>query len=269
MPLRASLCEQLLFTRRSRDNLAMNSSLRTEHLQRPGSKTELLHTFALIAMQGFGGVLTIIQREMVEKKRWLTQKQFSEDWAVSQILPGGNVVNLCIILGNRYFGWRGALVALAGLLIPPLILVLILATAYNQWVHLPQIEGAVRGMGAAAAGLIGAASIKMLSGLKRNEMGASVCAALGAMTFIAVGLLRWPLLYAVLSLAVPAFAYAVYKIRQLDAAQHFLKVGGQGGQVSDEVGGDGLRDSGSLGSKNGSEVDGKSGDKSGDKGGAA
>jgi chromate transporter len=190
----------------------------------PRSKTELLLTFASIAMQGFGGVLTIIQRELVDKRRWLTQKEFTEDWAVSQILPGGNVVNLCIILGNRYFGWRGSVVALAGLLVPPLFLVLILATAYNQFVHLPEVAGAVRGMGAAAAGLIAAASIKMLSGLKKNEMGRTACAVLIVLTFVAVGLLRWPLVYVVLGLGVPAFVYAVSVIRAQD--RHGKEQGG-------------------------------------------
>ncbi len=182
---------------------------------RPHSKTELFTTFASIALQGFGGVLTIIQREMVDKRRWLTQKEFTEDWAVSQILPGGNVVNLCIILGNRYFGWRGALAALSGILLPPLVIVLILATAYNQFVHIPQVAGAVRGMGAAAAGLIGAVSLKMIPGLKKNEMGAGICAALVALTFIAVGLLRWPLVVVVIGLGVPAFAYTAWKIGQI------------------------------------------------------
>jgi chromate transporter len=185
---------------------------------RPRNKTELCLTFATIALQGFGGVLTIIQREMVDKRQWLTPKEFTEDWAVSQILPGGNVVNLCIILGNRYFGWRGALAALAGILLPPLFIVLLLATAYNHYVHLPEVAGAVRGMGAAAAGLIGAVSLKMIPGLKKNTLGAGVCAALVAITFIAVGLLRWPLVYVVLGLGIPAFAYAVWIIRK-QAAQ--------------------------------------------------
>lgn len=184
---------------------------------RPQSLAELFFTFAAIALQGFGGVLTIIQREIVEKRRWLTPKEFTEDWAVSQILPGGNVVNLCIILGNRYYGWRGAVTALAGILLPPLFIVLILATLYNQYVDMPQVAGAVRGMGAAAAGLIGAASIKMLAGLKKNELGALVCTALVAITFIAVGLLRVPLIYAVLGLGVPSLFYAWFKIRRMDA----------------------------------------------------
>jgi chromate transporter len=184
---------------------------------RPQSKTELFLTFASIALQGFGGVLTIIQREMVDKRGWLTQKEFTEDWAVSQILPGGNVVNLCIILGNRYFGWRGAMAALAGILLPPLAIVLILATVYNQFVHVPEVAGAVRGMGAAAAGLIGAASLKMITGLKKNEMGLPICYALITLTFMAVGLLRWPLVVVVIGLGVPALIYAWLLIKRIDS----------------------------------------------------
>lgn len=182
--------------------------------EQPQSLLALFLAFNSIALQGFGGVLTIIQREMVDKRRWLTQQQFVEDWAVSQILPGGNVINLCIILGNRYFGWRGAVVALAGILLVPLLLALALASLYAQFADVAAVAGAVRGMGAAAAGLIGAAAIKMLSGLQNNLLGTKLCALLIALTFISVGLLRWPMVYTVLGLGVPAFAYAWVLVRK-------------------------------------------------------
>ena len=182
--------------------------------EQPQSLLALFLAFNSIALQGFGGVLTIIQREMVDKRRWLTQQQFVEDWAVSQILPGGNVINLCIILGNRYFGWRGAVVALAGILLVPLLLALVLASLYAQFADVAAVAGAVRGMGAAAAGLIGAAAIKMLSGLQNNLLGTKMCALLIALTFICVGLLRWPMVYTVLGLGVPAFTYAWVLVRK-------------------------------------------------------
>ncbi len=182
----------------------------------PVSKTELFFTFNSIALQGFGGVLTIIQREMVDKRRWMTQQEFVEDWAVAQVLPGGNVINLCIILGNRYFGWRGALVALAGLLAAPMVIVLALGTLYTQYAHVQAISGAVRGMGAAAAGLIGAAAIKMLYGLKNNILGKPLCAALIVLTVIAIGYLRLPLITTVVGLGLPAFAYAWLLVRRAE-----------------------------------------------------
>jgi chromate transporter len=189
-------------------------SVHIHPLQRPKSKTDLFLSFTAVALQGFGGVLSVIQREMVEKKRWLTQKQFVEDWAVAQILPGPNVVNLSLMLGNRYFGWPGALAALTGMLLVPTVLVVLLALLYAQFAQLPAVAGAVRGLGAAAAGLIGGAAIKMLAGVKGNAMGPLVCWLLIGLTFITVGLLRWPLIYVVLGIGIPAYTWAWVCLRR-------------------------------------------------------
>jgi chromate transporter len=98
----------------------------------------------------------------------------------------------------------------------------VLGTLYTQFAHVYAIAGAVRGMGAAAAGLIGAAAIKMLLGLKNNLLGVYVCSALIALTFIAVALLRLPLISTVLGLGIPSFAYAWVQVRRAQAqeAQH-------------------------------------------------
>ena len=76
---------------------------------RPHSLRELFWAFTWLALQGFGGVLAVVQRELVERRRWITNDEFIEDWAAAQILPGPNVVNLSIMVGDRYFGLRGAL----------------------------------------------------------------------------------------------------------------------------------------------------------------
>ena len=86
----------------------------------PRSPRELFVTFNRLALQGFGGVLAVAQRELVERERWLSQAEFVEMLAISQVLPGPNVVNLALMLGDRYFGLRGALAALAGMLLVPL-----------------------------------------------------------------------------------------------------------------------------------------------------
>jgi chromate transporter len=96
----------------------------------------------------------------------------------------------------------------------PLCIVLVLASLYTQFADVQAVSGSVRGMGAAAAGLIGAAAIKMVSGLKHNLLGAQANAALIALTFIAVGVLRWPLVYTVLGLGLPAFAAAWVLVRR-------------------------------------------------------
>ena len=101
----------------------------------PRSCTDLWLTFLWMALQGFGGVLAVVQRELVEKKRWLTREQFVEDWSVAQALPGPNVINLAIMIGSREFGLRGALAALGGLLLMPGALALTLAALYDSVAH--------------------------------------------------------------------------------------------------------------------------------------
>lgn len=162
-------------------------------LARPRSRTDLFWSFTWLALQGFGGVLAVVQRELVEKKRWMTREQFVEDWAVAQIMPGPNVVNLSLMIGGRYFGLPGALAALAGMLAAPLVVVLLLAALYGSVADSPTAQGALRGMGAVAAGLITATGIKLIGALEKNAMGLWVCVGLAAVTFVAIALLRLPL----------------------------------------------------------------------------
>src|SRR6478735_7144484 len=157
---------------------------------RPASLTDLFVSFTLLALQGFGGVLAVVQRELVEKKGWLTKEEFIEEWAVAQIMPGPNVINLAITLGARYFGWRGAVVAVAGMLTCPLLVVLALALVYAQFSSSPQVAGALRGMGAVAAGLITATGLKLVVALQKNTLGLPLCLALGALSFAAIALLK-------------------------------------------------------------------------------
>ncbi len=181
---------------------------------RPRSKTDLFLSFTWLALQGFGGVLAVVQRELVEKKRWMTREQFVEDWAVAQIMPGPNVVNLSLMIGGRYFGLPGALAALAGMLAAPLVIVLLLAALYGQVAELPAAQGALRGMGAVAAGLITATGIKLIAALDKNAMGLAVCIALAVATFVAIALLRWPLLWVLLGMGGGACAWAYHVLRQ-------------------------------------------------------
>src|SRR5436853_1882204 len=99
----------------------------------PPSIPELFAAFFSMALHGFGGVLPWARRAIVEDKRWMTAQEFNEAFAVAQFLPGANVVNLAIVFGRRLHGAAGAAVALAGLLIPPVVIVLILGTLYGRY----------------------------------------------------------------------------------------------------------------------------------------
>lgn len=178
----------------------------------PRDCADLFWSFTWLALQGFGGVLAVVQRELVEKKRWMTNDEFVEDWAVAQIMPGPNVVNLSIMIGERYFGWRGAMAALAGMLTFPLILVLAVAVVYAQFASQPAVAGALRGMGAVAAGLIAGMGLKLSSTLRKHPLGLAVCVGLVALTVIAMAVLRWPLFWTLPSVGLLACALTWRKI---------------------------------------------------------
>ena len=161
-----------------------------------------------MALQGFGGVMAVAQRELVERLGWLTREQFLETLSVAQVLPGPNIVNLAIMIGDRFFGARGVVAAMAGLMLLPLAIVLVLAALYGQLASVPVVAGALRGMGAVAAGLVLATALKLLPTLRASALGWPLALLIAALTFGAVGLLRWPLPAVVLGLGGVSVALA-------------------------------------------------------------
>ncbi|MFZ4479757.1 MAG: chromate transporter [Rhodoferax sp.] len=182
---------------------------------RPASASDLFWSFNWLALQGFGGVLAIVQRELVEKKQWLTPEEFAEDWAVAQILPGASVVNLSLMLGDRYYGLRGALAAMAGMLTFPLLILLALAAVLAGIADSAAMQGALRGMSAVAAGLIISTGLKLIGAMKANAMGALACWSLVAITFIATVALRAPLAWVLLGLGGLACGWAYRQLGRL------------------------------------------------------
>ncbi len=175
---------------------------------RPASIGDLFFTFNRLALQGFGGVLAVAQRELVERKRWLTREEFVEMFSLSQVLPGPNVVNLALMFGDRFFGLRGAAAAVGGMLVVPLVIVLALAAAYSEFARIAFVSGALRGMGAVAAGLIIATAAKLVATLGTNRLGLPLAIAFAALTFVAIALLRWPLVWVIVGLGACAVALA-------------------------------------------------------------
>jgi chromate transporter len=158
---------------------------------------ELYRGFCHAGARGFGGVLPWAHRMLVEERRWLTAAEFNDLFGLCNFLPGPNTVNMSIVVGARFHGARGALTALAGILTLPLVVVLTLAILYDRFGHLLGIDALLRGVGAAAGGLVLATGVKMAQALPRTVR------ALGflALAFAAVGLLRWPLVPVLLTLA--------------------------------------------------------------------
>jgi chromate transporter len=180
---------------------------------RPSSLFDLFISFTILALQGFGGVLAVVQREMVERKRWLTQEEFIEDWAVAQIMPGPNVVNLALMIGDRYFGLRGAMTALAGMLTLPLVVVLGLALLHAHYASHPGVAGALRGMAAVSAGMIAATGLKLASALRKHPLPMWVTGLIAVLCVGCVVVLHLPLAYTLLILGSVAVTLTYRKMK--------------------------------------------------------
>jgi len=194
-------------------------TLPSEQLARPASPKDLFVAFTVLALQGFGGVLAVAQRVLCEQKRWLTKEEFLEVLAVGQVLPGPNICNVALMVGDRFFGWRGAFAALAGMMTVPLIIVMVVSAVYVEYAAHPAVAGALKGMGAVSAGLIVGTALKLSSALRVNIMGRGVCLALAFTVFVVVALLRWPLAWVLVVLGLAASIYAWRRLRADNTAQ--------------------------------------------------
>lgn len=181
---------------------------------RPHSPADLFWSFTWLALQGFGGVLPVAQRELVERRRWLTKQEFVQLLSIGQVLPGPNIFNMALIFGDRHFGWRGGAAALAGLLAAPLLIVLALTLLARQAAHLPQVAGALRGMGMVAAALILSTAVKVSGTLRGNAMGLATCIVLAGLTATAVGVLRWPMALVLAAIGPVAWGVAWWTLRR-------------------------------------------------------
>ena len=166
----------------------------------PASLAELFWAFSRLALQGFGGVIAVAQRELVERLGWMTRESFVEALAAAQVLPGPNVINLSLMIGDMFFGLRGAFVALAGMLCFPALIVLGLAALAGHYLELPQVAGALRGMGAVSAGLIIATAVKLLPAMKSSPLGLLPALLLAGLAIVAIAVMRVPLIWVVLGL---------------------------------------------------------------------
>jgi chromate transporter len=159
----------------------------------PRTLRELFLGFLSIGARSFGGVLPWAYQVMVEERRWLTPEDFTQILGLCQVLPGPNVGNVSIVLGKRWFGLRGAIVAFLGLVALPYIWVLALALLYTEWASVPIIKAVVTGVGAAGAGLFFGTAVKLGRPLA-NKPAALILIAAG---FVAVALFRVSLLIVV------------------------------------------------------------------------
>ena len=153
------------------------------------STRELFVGFLFLGLIGFGGVLPLARRMIVEERHWLDGDEFTELLGLCQFLPGGNIINLSVAVGLQFRGIPGAVAGLVGLIAAPSAIVIGLGVIYQRF-NDSYIQHMFGGLAAAAAGLLVATALKMAMPLR----GKPLALALAALFFVAMAVLRLPLL---------------------------------------------------------------------------
>jgi chromate transporter len=158
----------------------------------PRNLAELFTGFLSIGARSFGGVMPWAYRVMVEERRWISAADFTETVGLCQFLPGPNIGNASVVLGKRWFGWRGSIVGFLGLVAVPFAWVLALAAFYSDYASIPLVRAIVIGVGAAGAGLFIGTAVKLGRPLARKPgawivvMGCFLSVAVGRISLLAV-----------------------------------------------------------------------------------
>jgi len=164
--------------------------------------------FSQVGLSGFGGVLPFARRMLVEQRRWMTAEEFNAQLGLCQFLPGPNVINLAVVVGKRYQGLAGAVVAPLGLLAGPFLIALLLAMLYDRYGSLPLAQGMLRGIAAVGAGLLFAMAWRMAQAIKDKP----VFLPFSLLTVAAIAGLRWPMPWVMLAGLVLAGGVAYWRL---------------------------------------------------------
>ncbi|HEX7552104.1 MAG TPA: chromate transporter [Geothrix sp.] len=174
------------------------------------TRGQLFTGFFKTGLSGFGGVLPHARRMLVDDRRWLTDPQFTELLSLGQTLPGPNVLNMAVVIGARFHGWQGSVIAAFGLMTAPLVIVLSLASLYGHFAHSVRLAQVLAAVAAAAAGLVLATGGRLAAKMARD--GGSILVLVAA--FLAVFWLRLPLLIILAVLAPISIAFGWHSLRQ-------------------------------------------------------
>ncbi|MET4120170.1 chromate transporter [Bradyrhizobium sp. JR1.5] len=181
----------------------------------PPGLLALFLAFARMSLAGFGGVLVFARQAIVEQHRWMTADEFNETFALCHFLPGPNIVNLSMVFGARLRGIAGGIAAFAGLLLPPTLIMTVLAIIYARFGDVDVLRRSLAGISCAAVGLLIAVVFRMMTPLLKRLDAVALILMLGV--FLAIGVLRLPL-QAVLLVAIPLSVGAIFLMRRKVAA---------------------------------------------------
>ncbi|KAF3996094.1 chromate transporter [Glaciimonas immobilis] len=158
--------------------------------QEPPTVPALFRGFLGLGLIGFGGVLPLARRMLVDQRGWLTGAEFTDLLGLCQFLPGGNIINLSVAVGLQFRGIRGAIASLLGLIAAPTAIVIGLGIIYARFQNDAHIAHMFAGLAAAAAGLLVSTALKMAAPLRRKPLAIMLASAF----FLGIAVLRLPLL---------------------------------------------------------------------------
>jgi chromate transporter len=174
----------------------------------------ILAVFAKIGLMSFGGALSgWMHREIVLRRGWIDEADFLSGLALGQIMPGANVANLSLYIGQRLRGGAGAVVALLGMLLPPMIVVLALGMLYDRVAGVLWLHRFIDGVAAAAIGLTIMVGIRASRRVERRLGPVTILLLL----FFTVGVLRWPMVPVVICVTPASIAVAWLSEERRDA----------------------------------------------------
>jgi chromate transporter len=159
-------------------------------------RCELFLGYLKIGLLGFGGIAPWARHVIVEERRWLSETEYAAILGVGQVLPGPNTMNSAVMIGDRFQGPLGAFLALFGLMAMPLVILIGIASAYARFAAVPQVEAALAGAAAGAAGVVIGTALKMAGKLKPTPL----AILFGLLAFAAVGVLQFSLVRVVVVL---------------------------------------------------------------------
>lgn len=177
----------------------------------PPTTREIFFTFLKITMLAFGGAIAWVHRSIVAEKGWLTEHEFAETLSLCQFLPGPNITNFAVVVGQRWRGVPGALAALTALIVPPTIILIGIAAIYDRLAGIPAVRGALNGLAAAAAGLLCVLLIKLLATMIKTRPLLTVPIAALSFASVLSGVLNVPL--ALVTLGPVSIAFAWFRKR--------------------------------------------------------
>jgi chromate transporter len=150
----------------------------------------LFIAFLIVSLCGFGGGLVWAHRIAVDQRRWISEHEFADVVSLCQFMPGPNMVGIAVCVGTNLRGLKGAIAAVSGFVLIPWTIGFAFGALLLRHTHVPAIQNVLRGVSAAAAGLLIATGIRMLIPHRGHPAALSFAAlAFGLMTFSGLPLL--------------------------------------------------------------------------------